>query len=494
MTPLFAQPTDLKIGKCNPTFTQSKSKEATLQVVYDVLKLTPFYKAFQASADVPEIYMQEFWATASVHNRSIRFKMNNKKHIVNLEYFREMLQICPKIRNQKFDEPPFEQEILTFLVSLGHSGEIRKITDVNVNKLHQPWRSFVAVINKCLSGKSSYDSLRLSQAQIIWGMYHKKNVDYAFLLWEDFTYQVENKNTKKVNVMYYPRFTKLIVNFFMSKDPSIPRRTKINWHYAREDPMFTTINVISRHEDTQLYGAILPKLLTNKDIQNSESYKEYYAIALGEVPQKTKASVHKKKADSEMIPKEKPSTDPKDKRVKQTGKLIGSGKQKQRLETLSEIALTETEQLKIAIKRSRIQTHSSQASGSSDGVNILSKVPDEQVHEKTGTDEGTGDKPEVSYVPEHHSNSEEESWTFSDGDDDDEDDDANKDLDAHDDDDNATKLDDDGDNITHPKLSTFSTDDQDKHNDEEEQEDDEEDEEEKTYQLSTNTISLSTSK
>ncbi|GJV38954.1 hypothetical protein Tco_1417394 [Tanacetum coccineum] len=484
---LVAPANRLKIGKCNLRLSSDlKSKEATLQVVYDVLKLTPFYKAFQASADVPEIYMQEFWATASVHNRSIRFKMNNKKHIVNLEYFREMLQICPKIRNQKFDEPPFEQEILTFLVSLGHSGEIRKITDVNVNKLHQPWRSFAAVINKCLSGKSSYDSLRLSQAQIIWGMYHKKNVDYAFLLWEDFTYQVENKNTKKVNVMYYPRFTKLIVNFFMSKDPSIPRRNKINWHYARDDPMFTTINVISRHEDTQLYGAILPKELTNEDIRNSESYKEYYAIASGEVPPKTKASVHKKKVDSDTTPKEKPPTDPKDKRVKQTGKMTGSGKQKQPaigLETLSEIALTETEQLKIAIKRSRIQTLNSQASGSGDGVNILSKVPDEQVHEKTGTNEGVGDKLEVPDVPKHHTNSVEECWTFSYGDDDDEDDDANKDSNAHDDDDDATESDDDGDNITHPKLSTFSTDDQEENNDKEEQEEDNEDEEEISDQL-----------
>ncbi|GKD96433.1 hypothetical protein Tco_1380330 [Tanacetum coccineum] len=333
--------------------------------------------------------MQEFWATASVHNHLIRFKMNNKKHIVNLEYFRELLQICPRILNQRFDEPSFEQEILTFLVSLGHSGEIRKITDVNVNKLHQPWRSFVVVINKCLSGKSSYDILRLSQAQIIWGMYHKKNVDYAFLLWEDFTYQVENKNTKKVNVM--------------------------------DDPMFTTINVISKHEDTQLYGAILPKELTNEDIQNSESYKEYYAIASGEVPSKTKASVHKKKSDSNTTPKEKPPTYPKDKRVKQTGKMTTLGKQKQPstgLETLFDIALTETEQLNIAIKRSQIQTRSSQASGSGDGVDILSKVPDEQVYEKTGTNEGAGDKPEVPDVPEHHSNSEEESWTFSDGDDD----------------------------------------------------------------------------
>ncbi|GKE31532.1 hypothetical protein Tco_1450854 [Tanacetum coccineum] len=216
----------------------------------------------------------------------------------------------------------------------------------------------------------------------------------------DFTYQVENKNTKKVHVM---------------------------------------------HEDTQLYGAILPKELTNKDIQNSESYKEYYAIASGEVPPKTKASVHKKKANSETTPKEKPPTDPKDKRVKQTGKMTSSGKQKQSttgLETLSETALTETEQLKIAIKRSRIQTHSSQASGSGNGVDILSKVPNEQVHEKKGKDEGAGDKPK----------------TFSD-DDDDEDEDANKDSDAHDDDD-ATKSDVDGGNITHPKLSTFSADDQ----------------------------------
>ncbi|GJS58652.1 hypothetical protein Tco_0653436 [Tanacetum coccineum] len=218
--------------------------------------------------------------------------------------------------------------------------------------------------------RQSYVNLKLKST---WGMYHKKNVDYAFLLQEDFTYQVENKNTKKVNVM---------------------------------------------HEDTQLYGAILPKELTIEDIRNSESYKEYYAIASGEVPPKTKASVHKKKADSDTKPKEKPPTDPKEK----------------------------------PLRKAEATYYSSQASGSGDGVHILSKVPDEQ--------------------------------TFSVGDDDNEDDDANKDLDAHnDDDDDATESDDDGDNITHPKLSTFSTDDQEEEDDEEEQEDDDEDEVEISDQL-----------
>nr|GFA00932.1 hypothetical protein [Tanacetum cinerariifolium] len=71
-----------------------------------------------------------------------------------------------------------------------------------------------------------YDSLRLSQAQILWGLYHKKNVDFAYLLWEDFVYQVGHKDIKKSNEMYYLKFTKVIIHYFMSKDPSIPRRNK----------------------------------------------------------------------------------------------------------------------------------------------------------------------------------------------------------------------------------------------------------------------------
>ncbi|GJV41649.1 hypothetical protein Tco_1420089 [Tanacetum coccineum] len=148
---LVAPADRLKIGKCNLRLSSDvTSKEATLQVVYDVLKLTPFYKAFQVTADAPEIYMQEFWASAYVHNRSVRFKMNNKKHIIGLEQFRDILQICPKVGNKKFVDPPLEKEILIFLASLGHSGDIRKLTDVNVNKLcKQTWRSFAVVINKC---------------------------------------------------------------------------------------------------------------------------------------------------------------------------------------------------------------------------------------------------------------------------------------------------------------------------------------------------------
>nr|GFB95512.1 hypothetical protein [Tanacetum cinerariifolium] len=151
--------------------------------------------AFQVTTDVPEIYMQEFWATAKLHHNSIRLKIDTKKSVLDLEAFREMLHI-------------------------------------------------------------------------------------------NFVYQVEHKNQKKSNEMYYPRFTKVIIDYFLTRKPSISRRNRINWHYVRDDVLFSTIKVVSRHQTTQQYGAILPIELTTDEINNSKAYKEYYACAMGEAAPK----------------------------------------------------------------------------------------------------------------------------------------------------------------------------------------------------------------
>nr|GEU28590.1 hypothetical protein [Tanacetum cinerariifolium] len=256
----------LWIGRSNFRLPSDiQSKESTLQVVYNVLRRCPFFKAFLVTADVPKIYMQEFWATAYVHQYSTRFKMDNKKNIVDLETFRDMLHICPRVPGQSFDELPFEEEILYFLRFLGHSAQIKTLTDV------------------------------IPSSNLV-GLYHKRNIDYAFLIWEDFVYQVEHKNQKRSNEMYYPRFTKVIIHHFTTKKSSIPRRNKVNWHYARDDIMFSTIKVVSRQQNTQQYGALLPIELTNDEIKNTKAYKEYYACATGEAAPKPKASGRKKRS------------------------------------------------------------------------------------------------------------------------------------------------------------------------------------------------------
>nr|GEW23830.1 hypothetical protein [Tanacetum cinerariifolium] len=266
-------------------------------------------------------------------------------------------------------------------------------------------------------------------------MYHKKNVDFAYLLWEDFVYQVEHKDAKKSNEMYYPRFTKVIINFFMNKVLSIPRRNKVNWHYVRDDQMFTTIMLVSRYQNTQQFSAMLHVELTNEDIRNSTADKEYYAIASGAAPPKTKASIRKTHSSSNttMPPSTAAGT-----------RLSNSAKRKQLakstkakgLSVLSEVALTEAEQIKLATKRSLKQTHISQAS-------------------RSGIDEGTGSILGVPDVPTNKSD-DEISWKSSDEDNDDDD---QEDEDEQDDDDQDDKYDDqdsdnDGDDFVHPKLST----------------------------------------
>nr|GEX10877.1 hypothetical protein [Tanacetum cinerariifolium] len=82
--------------------------------------------------------------------------------------------------------------------------------------------------------------------------------------------EVEHKNHKKSNEMYHPRFIKVIIHHFMSKDPSIPRRNKVNWHYVRDDHMFSTIKLVSRHLNTQQFGA-LPKASVRRTRSSSDT-------------------------------------------------------------------------------------------------------------------------------------------------------------------------------------------------------------------------------
>ncbi|GKB35172.1 hypothetical protein Tco_0880114 [Tanacetum coccineum] len=104
----------------------------------------------------------------SVHRSSTRFTINKKKVSLDVDIFRDILQFCPKILGQVFEDLLLEHDILSFIRDLRHTGDITYLTDVNVDYLHQPWRAFATVINKCLSGKETrMDKIRLSRAQIL---------------------------------------------------------------------------------------------------------------------------------------------------------------------------------------------------------------------------------------------------------------------------------------------------------------------------------------
>nr|GEX30871.1 hypothetical protein [Tanacetum cinerariifolium] len=262
---------------------------------------------------------QILWMRSQLSDYGIGFNKipmycDNKSAIAlccnNVQHSWDMLHICPRVHGQSFAKPPFEEEIIAFLHLLGHSTAIRTLTDV------------------------------------------------------------KHKNIKKSNEMYYPWFTKVIIHHFMSKDPSLSRRNKVNWHYVRDDHIFSTIKLVSKHQNTQQFDALLPIELTNDEIRNFNAYKEYYAIATGAAPPKPKASARRLE-----------------------GKQTAKASKAKSLSALFEVAMTKTQQLKLVTKRSMQKTHISQASGfGSDertGVDDEGKDGDDD-EEDEGDDEDLG--------------------------------------------------------------------------------------------------------
>ncbi|GJS59023.1 hypothetical protein Tco_0653807 [Tanacetum coccineum] len=314
-------------------------------------------------------------------------------------------------RGQEFDKPPTEEEALSFIRELGHSGEIKYITDVIVDHLHQPWRTFASIINKCLYVK-------------------------------DLACQTDNMDSKKQDKMFNPRFTKIIIHHFLDKDKSISIRNRMFKHTAQDDSLLGTKRFVSGHADTQVYGAILPKAITNQSLLDLVAYKTYYAIALGAEPPKSRKSQNN--SDSAISYEGYPSKKKLTKAKKVTAIKPKSTKKKapvkadkgKGLNVLSEVALSEAAQLKEATKRSKKNFYISQANGSGDGTDFELGVPDEQHHKTSGINEGTGTIPRVPDVPKYDSESEKESWGDSgEEDEDDENDSKDKSNDGDDDDD-----------------------------------------------------------
>ncbi|GKB06313.1 hypothetical protein Tco_0834546 [Tanacetum coccineum] len=285
----------LNIGECNRRIEFSKpQREATYQITLDALKLSPCYPAFLITPGVPEIYMHHF------------------------------------------DIPPStDEDIVSFIYELGYTGNIKTLPELAVDHMHQPWRTFAAVINKCIFEKTTgHDKLR------------------------------------------------------------------INLHTARDDSLLGTLKYVSKTEERQVYGALIPKEMINEDILKSTAYHTYFAYSSGaKEPKKTR------KFKKPALPKQKSVPGSPKEPTKKTTKKPGPAKKK------------------------------APAKG----------VPDEKQCKISGTDKGTGTKPGVPDVPKYDSESDKESWGDS-GEEEEDDDDKDDSVDKSDDDKGDDDDDDNDDN------------------------------------------------
>ncbi|GKG56846.1 hypothetical protein Tco_0582197, partial [Tanacetum coccineum] len=79
-------------------------------------------------------------------------------------------------------------------------------------------------------------------------MYHKKNVDYADMIWEDLQFQIDNRQTKvrRRENMPYPRFTKAIIRHFISQHKFVSQREGLPIHTVADDGLLERLKFISK--------------------------------------------------------------------------------------------------------------------------------------------------------------------------------------------------------------------------------------------------------
>nr|GEU74411.1 hypothetical protein [Tanacetum cinerariifolium] len=186
-------------------------------------------------------------------------------------------------------------------------------------------------------------------------------------------YQADNMQISSATKEHMPylRFTKVIINHFISKDNTISMRNRINLRTIREDSLLGTLKFVTKTKYCQKYGALIPDGMINRNVKDSKPYKTYYNFSIGKVEPK-KVRKFKKPASPRLKTIPYTEGDTLDVSVSKKKGLAKADRGKV-IELLSDAALLEETRMKKALKKIKQKTHKLQANGSNKGAGFKSE-------------------------------------------------------------------------------------------------------------------------
>ncbi|GKC09098.1 hypothetical protein Tco_1000708 [Tanacetum coccineum] len=139
--------------------------------------------------------------------------------------------------------------------------------------------------NQCKT--AGFDRPRHHVLQILWGITHHSNIDYAERIWEEFvqsiqTFLTDRKNLateargkKKTLHLLIPnvRFTKLIIHHLRTKH-NIHPRTGSPLHYSHEESVLNTLRFVGK-DGREVFGMPIPDALLTDEITSAPYYSRY---------------------------------------------------------------------------------------------------------------------------------------------------------------------------------------------------------------------------
>nr|GEV56065.1 retrovirus-related Pol polyprotein from transposon TNT 1-94 [Tanacetum cinerariifolium] len=323
------------IGKSNSALDVQKSQRNPIfPIVVAILKNTNFFRAFTSSSTIPAIYIQQFWDTI------------------------DALDITPTNDNNPFVAPPSSDTVIEYVNTLGYPSTLRNVSKMSVNALYQPWRAILSMINMCLTSKTvGFDRPIHLVLQIMWGIIHSSNIDYAERIWEEFVQSIQTFLIDRLNLatasrgkkktthllILSIRFTKLIIHHLKTKH-NIHPRSGLPLHYSHDESVLNTLRFIGK-DGREIFDMLIPDALLTDEIKGSPYYGEYQEhvskyqqhldakhgkAAEGGATESSKATKVTKPKAAKAI---KPASDPK---PKPATKAVLEKKQKLVLETPDE--------------------------------------------------------------------------------------------------------------------------------------------------------------
>ncbi|GKB84674.1 hypothetical protein Tco_0956946, partial [Tanacetum coccineum] len=165
----------LPIGKINLLMDLLKmQKNPIFHISVDILQNTNFFRAFTTSADVPSIYVQQFWNTLAKDTQTsvYSFQLDELWFNLNADLFRNALGITPKDYTHPFMPPPACDLVIDFVNNLGYLEELQFVSKIPRHPI----------------------------LQMLWGVVAGTNVDYAELIWEKFIHAIKKLFSDMANL------------------------------------------------------------------------------------------------------------------------------------------------------------------------------------------------------------------------------------------------------------------------------------------------------
>ncbi|GJS48929.1 hypothetical protein Tco_0599050 [Tanacetum coccineum] len=248
----------LTIGKSNLLFNAQKiQKNPIFQISVDILKNTNFFQALNASANVPAIYLQQFWKTMSFNDKTVVYscQLDELWFDLSADLLRKALAITPVNPAHPFELPPSGDTVLD-LYELDNPEPVELVST---------------------SGSDKPDT----QSANVWGSSLNTNIDHAELIWEEFIQGIQTffshkashkaslKNPKKKVtplLIPYGRFSKVII-YYLARNNNIHRRPDSAVHHTGDDYVLGNLKFVPKGESVEVFGMAIPNPL----IQESHS-------------------------------------------------------------------------------------------------------------------------------------------------------------------------------------------------------------------------------